>query len=142
MPLVLFSDGTSGNLSKKWHKFESWYLPTFNVTKMQHLRTKTLFAASTVFHPLSRPIAKELTLLETEGIIVFDKLYQEVVLVISFSTAIYRRFAKNPRALQLLNYLGSSATYLHSKTKFVDHYYMWVNCAPGKQLAPYTSSPI
>ena len=26
LPLVLFSDDTSGNRSKKWHKFESRYL--------------------------------------------------------------------------------------------------------------------
>ncbi|KAL5477677.1 hypothetical protein EMCRGX_G024502 [Ephydatia muelleri] len=26
LPLVLFADDTSGNHSKKWHKFESWYL--------------------------------------------------------------------------------------------------------------------
>lgn len=24
LPLVLFSDDTSGNKSKKWHKFDSW----------------------------------------------------------------------------------------------------------------------
>ena len=26
LPLVLFSDDTSSNKSKKWHKFISWYL--------------------------------------------------------------------------------------------------------------------
>ena len=26
VPLILFSDDTSGNKSKKCHKFESWYL--------------------------------------------------------------------------------------------------------------------
>ena len=26
LPLVLFSDDTSGNKSKKWSKFECWYL--------------------------------------------------------------------------------------------------------------------
>ena len=26
VPLILFSDDTSGNKSKKWHKFESWDL--------------------------------------------------------------------------------------------------------------------
>lgn len=24
LPLILFSDDTSGNKSKKWHKFDSW----------------------------------------------------------------------------------------------------------------------
>ena len=28
LPLILFSDDTSGNRSKKWHKFESWYRST------------------------------------------------------------------------------------------------------------------
>ena len=25
LPLVFFADDTSGNSSKKWHRFESWY---------------------------------------------------------------------------------------------------------------------
>ena len=25
LPLILFTDDTSGNKSKKWHKFDSWY---------------------------------------------------------------------------------------------------------------------
>ena len=28
LPLVLFTDDTSGNKSKKWHKFDSWSVIT------------------------------------------------------------------------------------------------------------------
>ena len=110
MPLVLFSDDTSGNRSKKWHKFESWYLQLAGLERHENARLENIHfvCCSDSVSPLdlSGPIAKELTLLETEGILVFDKLYQEVVLVIAPLMFIV---CDNPRASELLNHLGSNA---------------------------------
>ena len=39
VPLILFSDDTSGNRSKKWHKFESWFLSLAGLPR--HLNPRT-----------------------------------------------------------------------------------------------------
>ena len=106
--VMMFSDDTSGNdtsgnRSKKWHKFESWYLQLAGLERHENARLENIHF---VCLDLSDPIAKELTLLETEGIFVFDKLYQDVVLVIAPLMFIV---CDNPRASELLNHLGSNA---------------------------------
>ena len=149
MPLVLFSDDTSGNHSKKWHKFESWYLQLAGLERHENARLENIHfvCCSDSVSPLdlSGPIAKELTLLETEGILVIDKLYQDVVLVIAPLMFI---ICDNPRASELLNHLGSNAMYgkllsfslkcgykICCPFRPVEHNIqtLWVNCAPGKQ---------
>ena len=68
MPLVLFSDDTSGNHSKKWHKFESWYLQLAGFERHENARLENIHfvCCSDSVSPLdlSGPIAKELTLLD------------------------------------------------------------------------------
>ena len=109
MPLVLFSDDTSSNRSK-WHKFESWYLQLAGLQRHENARLENIrfVCSSDRVSPLDRsgPIAEELTLLENEGVLVFDKLYQEVVMVIATLMIIV---CYNPRASVLLNHLNSSA---------------------------------
>lgn len=110
VPLVLFSDDTSGNRSKKWHKFESWFLSLAGLPRHQNTRLENIHfvCCSDSVSPLdlSGPIAQELTNLETEGAPVFDAFYQEVVLVIAPLIVIV---CDNPRASDLLNHLGSTA---------------------------------
>ena len=50
----------------------------------------------------SKPLAQQLTLLETEGVVVFDSLYQEEVLVVAPLLCIV---CDNPMASQLCNLL-------------------------------------
>ena len=62
---------------------------------------------------LSGPIAQELATLETEGTLVFNAYFQEVVLVIVPLIVIV---CDNPRASDLVNHLGSKVLlYLHGK---------------------------
>eukprot|EP00731_Ephydatia_muelleri_P034233 Em0051g25a len=55
---------------------------------------------------MSKPISEDLVKLEQEGVIVYDVLYKEMVLVIAPLMCI---ICDNPRASELLNHLGSSA---------------------------------
>ena len=87
VPLILFSDDTSGNKSKKWHKFECWYLSLAGLPRHQNARLDNIHfvscSDSVSALDLSFPIAKELTKLECEGMVAFDALYQEEVLVVA-----------------------------------------------------------
>eukprot|EP00731_Ephydatia_muelleri_P028790 Em0020g434a len=110
LPLILFSDDTSGNRSKKWHKFESWYLSFAGLPRHLNARIENInfVCSSDSVSPLdlSEPIAQQLTALETEGVFTFDASHQETVLVVAPLMCIV---CDNPRASTLLNHLGSAA---------------------------------
>ena len=110
LPIILFSDDTSGNKSKKWHKFESWYMSLAGLPRNINARIENIhfLCCSDSVCPLdmSKPISEELVRLEQEGVVVYDALYKEMVLVIAPLMCIV---CDNPRASELLNHLGSSA---------------------------------
>ena len=112
VPLILFSDVTSGNCtcSKKWHKFESWFLSLAGLPRHLNARLENIHfvSCSDSVSPLdlSGPIAQELATLETEGTLVFDAYFQEVVLVIAPQIVIV---CDNSRASDLVNHLGNKA---------------------------------
>ena len=110
LPLILFSDDTSGNRSKKWHKFESWYLSFAGLPHHLNSRIENInFVCSfDSVSPLdmAEPIAQQLTALETEGVFTYYALHQETVLVVAPLMCIVW---DNPRASVLLNHLGSAA---------------------------------
>ena len=109
MPLTLFTDDTSGNISKKWHKFDSWSvmmagLPRHLNAKMTNIHFCCCSDVATATD-MGAAIASELTLLE-EGIEAYDALTQGNVIILAPLLCI---LADNPRASELLNHLGSSA---------------------------------
>ena len=110
LPLILFSDDTSGNRSKKWHKFESWYLSFADLPRHLNSRIENInfVCSSDSVSPLdmAEPIAQQLTALETEGVFTYDALHQETVLVVAPLMCIV---CDIPRASVLLNHLGSAA---------------------------------
>ena len=111
LPLILFSDDTSGNRSKKWHKVESWYLSFAGLPRHLNARIENInfVCSSDSVSPLdlSEPITQQLTALETEGVFnTFDASHQETVLVVAPLMCIV---CDNPRASVLLNHLGSAA---------------------------------
>ena len=74
---------------------------------MLELKTSTSYVAQIVCPlDMSKPISEDLVKLEQEGVIVYDALYKEMVLVIAPLMCI---ICDNPRASELLNHLGSSA---------------------------------
>eukprot|EP00731_Ephydatia_muelleri_P007439 Em0003g1687a len=110
IPLILFSDDTSGNKSKKWHKFESWSFMLAGLPRNRNAKHENIhfICCSDRVDALgmSRPIAEELTELETDGIQVYDAHLNEQVLVISPLLCIN---CDNPQASKLMNHLGAYA---------------------------------
>ncbi|SMN01278.1 hypothetical protein SPONL_1899 [uncultured Candidatus Thioglobus sp.] len=109
LPLVLFTDDTSGNVSKKWHKFDSWSLmlaglPRHENTKIENIHFVCCSDVASAVE-MAGTIVTELISLE-DGIEVYDALLKQPVLVLAPLMCI---LADNPRAAELLNHLGSSA---------------------------------
>ena len=129
VPLILFSDDTSGNRSKKWHKFESFYLLLAGLPRrdnMQHFNIHFICSSDSVTPlEMAEPISRELATLENEGVDMFDAYSNENVLVVAPLLLV---ICDNPRASELLNHLGSSAnlycrvcevSFIHSLNKCV-----------------------
>lgn len=110
LPLVLFTDDTSGNKSKKWHKFDSWSVMLAGMPRHENAKIENIHfcccsdVASAM--DMAGSIASELTVLEQQGVEAYDALRKEVVLVVSPLLCV---IADNPRASELLNHLGGSA---------------------------------
>ena len=72
LPLVLFSDDTSGNKSKKWPTFISWYLKLAGLSRQTSLKnmqhTLYLLFRQFMYTRVGKAYAEELLLLETRGI--------------------------------------------------------------------------
>lgn len=115
VPLILFSDDTSGNKSKKWHKFESYYLLLAGLPRKEngkHVNIHFICCSDTVAPlEMAEPIAEELAVLEHEGAEMYDAYNQENVLVVAPLLLV---ICDNPRASELVNHLGSGANkYCH-----------------------------
>ena len=110
LPLVLFSDDTSGNKSKKWHKFDSWSIIFAGLPNKENadLFNNHFFCCSDSVSALemSQPLSQELIKLETHGVEAYDALLNQNVIVTAPVLCIT---ADNPRSSELLNHLGSSA---------------------------------
>lgn len=110
LPLILFSDDTSGNRSKKWHKFDSWSVMLAGLPRRQNARIPNIHfyccsdAISAV--DMSEALAPELVQLEIEGTVAYDSFLNEEVLVVSPLLCI---IGDNPRSSKVLNHLGGSA---------------------------------
>lgn len=110
LPLVLFTDDTSGNRSKKWHKFDSWSIMFSGLSHCENAKLSNIHfcccsdTASAV--DMTVALAPELTKLENDGIVAYDALLKQTVMVISPVMCI---LADNPRASELINHLGSSS---------------------------------
>eukprot|EP00731_Ephydatia_muelleri_P002721 Em0001g2721a len=110
VPLILFCDDTSGNRSKKWHKFDCWYLLLAGLPRHENSKVSNIHfvCCSDKVTPLemSQQIVSELNVLETTGIEVYDASACTTALVIAPLILI---ICDNPRASELLGHLGSTA---------------------------------
>eukprot|EP00731_Ephydatia_muelleri_P021815 Em0014g406a len=109
VPLILFTDDTSGNRSKKWNKFESWYLLLAGLGRHANAKPSNIhfLTTSNKVSPLDQsvPIVEELLLLESEGIEAYDAFSDCQVLVVAPLICV---ICDNPRAKELCNQLASS----------------------------------
>lgn len=109
-PLIVYSDDTSGNRSKKWNKFDYWCLLLAGLPRHENAKLSNIHfigcSNQANCMEISAPIAGDLLLLEQRGIIAYDALLQKQVRVIA---PIIVFTGDNPRASEILNHLGSSA---------------------------------
>ena len=109
VPLVLYSDDTSGNCSKKWNKFDVWAMMLAGLARAENSQLENipficcLIETSSI--EMAEPIVKDLSRLETHGIIVYDAHLKRDVLVVA---PVLCALCDNPRAAELLNHQGST----------------------------------
>lgn len=110
VPIVLFSDDTSGNRSKQWNKFDYWALRIAGLSIQENSRLHNIHLLCcsnkcTVLE-MSRPLVDDLLNLEQQGIFVFDAALQCEVLMVAPVLCI---LADNPRHSEIASHAGSSA---------------------------------
>ena len=110
LPLILFSDDTSGNKSKKWHLFDSWSVTLAGLPRHENSKVSNIHfcccSDKVSAMDMCGAIVSDLMLLEKEGVEAYDAKLQQAVLVVSPLMCIV---ADNPRASEILNHLGGSA---------------------------------
>ena len=109
MPIVVFSDDTSGNKSKKWNCFDSWSFTIASLPKEENTKLSNInfICCSNEVSAVDMipEIGKQLKALEN-GFEAYDAYLQSKVFVFSPVLCVC---ADNPRHSELLNHLGSTA---------------------------------
>lgn len=107
---MLFSDDVSGNVSKKWNKFDVWAMILAGLPRAvnSHLENIHFLCASNKVDcmKMAEALVDDLLILENDGILAYDAYLGEEVLVIAPVICI---IADNPRASDLTCHLGNSA---------------------------------
>ncbi len=110
LPLVLYSDDTSGNKSKKWHLFDSWSVLLAGMPREANAKLPNIHflccSDSVSVLEMAEPIAKELVSLETEGAEAYDAHLRRTVLIVA---PVMCAIADNPRASEMVNHLRGAA---------------------------------
>ena len=108
-PVILFSDDTSGNKSKKWNKFDYWCLVLAGLPakEARMFHNMHFLACSNRLSSLdiAVPMVEDLKQLE-QGYIVYDAHLKTEVLLFA---PIISVLCDNARASELTNHLGSKA---------------------------------
>ena len=95
-PLIVYSDDTSGNRSKKWNKFDYWCillagLPRHENSKLSNIHFIGCSNRANCME-ISAPIVGDLLLLEQRGIVTYDALLGKQVKLLSVYSIMYRQF--------------------------------------------------
>ena len=108
VPLMIYSDDTSGNKSKMWNKFVSWCFLLAGLLKKENAKLEKIPFICTSNKvsvlELAVVLVQELKLLE-DGIVAYDAAMQCVALIVS---PVLCLLCDNPRAAQICSHLGSS----------------------------------
>ena len=109
LPIIVYTDDTSGNKSKQWNKFDAWCvklagLPKKKNSKLHNIHFVCCSNKMSVMD-ICKPLADEL---KKEGIEAYDVALQEKVLVVASST--------------------SHLFYLRQSTSLRDYESPWPNC--------------
>lgn len=121
-PILLYSDDTSGNRSKKWNKFDLWCLtmaglPLYEGRQLHNINFLTCSNVVSAMN-MTNALVDDLIMLE-EGIVVFDSLTQCNVVVLSPVLAI---LCDNARSSEVTNHLGAKAIMFCRKCMVRQHF--------------------
>lgn len=110
LPLILFTDDTSGNKSKQWNKFDSWCLklaglPEKEKSKLHNIHLMTCSNKCSVLE-MAQPLVDNLLRLELDGVVSYDVSLDMEVLVIAPVLCV---LGDNPRHSEIMSHSGSSA---------------------------------
>ena len=109
VPLVLFSDDTSGNRSRKWNKFDYWSLSLAGLPQSESRKLTNIHFLSCSNRvctlDMAGPIVEQLKALE-EGIDAYDAELKTTVLLLA-PVIIFP--ADNPRQSEICNHMGTKA---------------------------------
>ena len=108
VPLIIFSDDTSGNKSKVWNKFDSYCvrlagLPVAMNSQLHNIHFICTSNKAPVME-MASPLVEEFLSLE-KGVLMFDAMFNSNVVVV---TPVICFLCDNPRAAQICSHLGSS----------------------------------
>ena len=110
IPLILFSDDVSGNISKKWNKFDVWAMMFAGLPRAinSHLENIHFLCASNKVDCLemANALVGDLNVLERDGILLYDAFLKKEVIVIA---PVICAIADNPRASDIVSHSGNSA---------------------------------
>ena len=110
VPLILYTDDTSGNKSKQWNKFDLWCvklagLPSKENSKLHNIHMICCSNQCGVLD-MTQPIVDDLLDLELQGITAYDSHLQKEVLVVAPLMCV---LSDNPRHAEIMNHSGPSA---------------------------------
>ena len=108
-PLLLYTDDTSGNKSKKWNKFDCWCfllpgMPRHENAQLHNIHFITCSNQVAVLD-MASPVVADLKMLE-KGMVTYDACLKKDILLLAPTMAI---LSDNPRHSELLNHAGGSA---------------------------------
>ena len=152
VPLILYSDDTSGNKSKKWHLFNSWSvllagLPRETNSQLTNIHFLSWSDKVSVLE-MAEPITNELVHLEREGTEVYDAHLQCNFLVVA---RVLCAICDNPSASEMVNHMKGAAIKFcricnvrnqHLNTNSLLYYDLSMTIYVDKNTVPPTLGPL
>ena len=115
VPLLLYTDDTSGNRSKKWNKFDCWCFLLVGLPRHQNSQLHNIhfIACSNKVDcmEMSGAIVSDLKKLE-DGIVMYDSTLKQNVLVFA---PVIATLADNPRHSELRKWCKPLLSYVYGK---------------------------
>ena len=110
VPLVLYTDDTSGNRSKQWNKFDCWCLKIAGLSTKKNSKLQNIHficcSNQCSVNDMTQPLVQDLQILQSRGIVAYDALLKEEVLVIA---PVICMIGDNPRQSEIMNHAGTNA---------------------------------